>query len=116
MVRYYLHRWPSARSMKRARARIKDLTDRRRVGTELADTIAVLNLFLRGWGNYFRTGNASNKFTVIDRYVAWRLKRLLITKRGRNLRAGQADRWTPAWFHGQGLHQLLGTVRYPKAA
>jgi RNA-directed DNA polymerase len=48
--------------------------------------------------------------------VAWRLKRLLIKKRGRNLRAGQADRWTSAWFHDQGLHQLMGTIRYPKAA
>jgi len=24
--------------------------------------------------------------------------------------------WTPAWFHDQGLHQLMGTIRYPKAA
>jgi Group II intron, maturase-specific domain len=52
--------------------------------------------FFRGWGNYFRTGNASNKFVQMDRHVAWRLKRLLIEKRGGNLRAGQADRWTPA--------------------
>jgi RNA-directed DNA polymerase len=116
MVRYYLHRWPSARSMKRARARIKDLTSRSRVGMELEDVIYGLNLFLRGWGNYFRTGNASDKFVQIDRHAVWRLKRLLIKKRGRNLRAGQADGWTPAWFHGQGLHQLMGTVRYPKAA
>ncbi len=116
IVRYYLHRWPSARSMKRARARVKDLTDRRRVGMELTDVIAGLNLFLRGWGNYFRTGNASTKFRQLDRHVAWRLKRLLIKKRGRNLRAGQARRWTESWFHDQGLHQLMGTIRYPKAA
>jgi RNA-directed DNA polymerase len=116
IVRYYLHRWPSARSMKRARARIKDLTDRRRVGLELQDVIGVLNLFLRGWGNYFRTGNAAKKFRQLDRHVTWRLKRLLIKKRGRNLRAGQVGRWTEAWFHDQGLHQLMGTIRYPKAA
>ena len=116
IVRYYLHRWPSARSMKRARARIKELTDRRWVGTELQDVIGVLNLFLRGWGNYFRTGNAADKFVQLDRHVAWRLRRLLITKRGRNLRAGQAGKWTPSWFHDQGLHQLMGTIRYPKAA
>jgi RNA-directed DNA polymerase len=116
IVRYYLHCWPSARSMKRARARIKDLTDRRRVGLELQDVIGVLNLFLRGWGNYFRTGNAAKKFRQLDRHVTWRLKRLLIKKRGRNLRAGQAGRWTEAWFHDQGLHQLMGTIRYPKAA
>jgi len=116
IVRYYLHRWPSQRSMKRARARVKALTGRSRVGMELEDVIGDLNLFLRGWGNYFRTGNASDKFVSIDRHVVWRLKRLLIKKRGRNLRAGQAERWTPAWFHDQGLHQLMGTIRYPKAA
>jgi RNA-directed DNA polymerase len=116
IVRYYLHRWPSQRSMQRARARVKTLTGRNRVGVELADTIAALNLFLRGWGNYFRTGNASTKFVQMDRYVVWRLKRLMIKRRGRNLRAGQAARWTEAWFHDQGLHQLMGTIRYPRAA
>lgn len=116
IVRYYLHRWPSQRAMKRARARIKALTGRSRVGMELEDVIYDLNLFLRGWGNYFRTGNAATKFVSLDRHVAWRLKRLLIKKRGRNLRAGQADCWTRSWFHDQGLHQLMGTIRYPKVA
>ena len=116
VVRYYLHRWPSQRSMKRARQRIKAHTDRSQVGMELKAVIERLNLFLRGWGNYFRTGNAATKFVTMDDYVAWRLKRLLVKKRGRNLRAGQADRWTRPWFHDQGLHQLMGTIRYPKAA
>ena len=116
IVRYYLHRWPSKRSMQRARLRVKAFTGRHRSGAQLADLIKGLNLFLRGWGNYFRTGNAANKFRQLDHYVAWRLRRLLIKKRGRNLRAGQAGRWTEAWFHDQGLHKLLGTIRYPKAA
>jgi RNA-directed DNA polymerase len=116
IIRYYLHRWPSARSMKRARLRIKALTGRDRIGMELQDLIRDLNLFLRGWGNYFRTGNAADKFLQLDRHVAWRLRRLLIKKRGRNLRAGQASRWTRTWFHDQGLHQLMGTISYPKAA
>ncbi|MDQ3326311.1 MAG: reverse transcriptase domain-containing protein [Actinomycetota bacterium] len=116
IVRYYLSRWPLARVMKNARARVKALTGRNRVGVELQDTIAALNLFLRGWGTYFRTGNAAKKFRQLDRYVAWRLKRLLIKRRGRNLRAGQAGRWTEAWLHDQGLHKLSGTVCYPKAA
>jgi RNA-directed DNA polymerase len=115
-VRYYLHRWPSARSMKRARQRVKDLTSRKRVGVDLEVVIAELNLFLRGWGNYFRTGNAAKKFRQLDRHVTWRLKRLLIKKRERNLRAGQAAKWTEDWFHDQGLHKLSGTIRYPKAA
>ena len=35
-----------------------------------------LNPVLRGWGNYFRTGNAARKFNQVDRYVVSRLKRL----------------------------------------
>jgi RNA-directed DNA polymerase len=42
------------------------------------ELIEMLNLFLRGWGNYFRTGNAGRKFVQVDKYVVWRLKRFLI--------------------------------------
>jgi RNA-directed DNA polymerase len=83
---------------------------------DIREVIAELNLVLRGWGNYFRTGNAADKFIQADRSAAWRLRRLLVKKRGRNLRAGQADQWDRNWMHGMGLHKLAGTVRYPRAA
>ena len=116
--RYYLHRWPSARAMNRLRARVKALTDRRRRAgiKDIREVIVELNPILRGWGNYFRTGNAADKFRVIDRHVAWRLRRLLIKRKGRNLRAGQAERWTEDWFVSLGLHRLRGTNRYPGIA
>jgi RNA-directed DNA polymerase len=117
VVRYYLHRWPSQRAMKRIRDKVRDRAGRNRGGVkDIREVIADLNPLLRGWGNYFRTGNAAIKFGQVDRYVAWRLKPLLIKKRGRNLRAGQADQWTEQWLHGLGLHKLSGTIRYPKAA
>jgi len=116
IVRYYLHRWPSQRSMKRLRDKIRARTGRNRCGDDIREVIADLNPLLRGWGNYFRTGNAAGKFIQVDGYVAWRLKRLLVKKRGRNLHAGQADQWTREWMHGMGLHKLSGTIRYPKAA
>jgi RNA-directed DNA polymerase len=115
--RYYLHRWPSRRAMKVLRARIRKLTGRHRLGVrDIRVLIAELNPILRGWGNYFRTGNAADKFIQLDRYVAWRLKRLLVKKRGRNLRRGQAERWTRQWLHQQGLYRLMGTIRYPEVA
>lgn len=115
--RYYLHRWPSKRAMKSIRAKVKAKTGRNRTGvSDIREVIADLNPLLRGWGNYFRTGNAADRFIEIDRYVAWRLKRLLVKRHGRNLRAGQADRWTRQWFGEQGLHQLMGTIRYPGVA
>jgi RNA-directed DNA polymerase len=116
IIRYYLHRWPSQRAMARLRDKVRHRTGRNRAGMDIRGVIADLNPILRGWGNYFRTGNATAKFDQIDRYVVWRLKRLLIKKRGRNLRAGQLDQWTTEWFREQGLHRLGGTIRYPKAA
>jgi RNA-directed DNA polymerase len=116
VVRYYLHRWPSQAAMRRLREKVRDRTGRSRGGTGIEWVIEDLNPILRGWGNYFRTGNAAVKFAQIDRYVVWRLKRLLIKKRGRNLHAGVAEQWTEDWFNERGLYRLRGTVRYPKAA
>jgi RNA-directed DNA polymerase len=115
--RYYLHRWPSARSMKKLRQRVKELTGRNRVGVkDIRVLISDLNPILRGWGNYFRTGNAANKFTQMDDYVGDRLRRFLRKRYGRNLHAGRADRWTEDWFNDLGLYRLRGTIRYPEAA
>jgi RNA-directed DNA polymerase len=115
-IRYYLHRWPSQQAMKRLRGKIRDRTGRNRAGDDIRVVIADINPLLRGWGNYFRTGNAASKFRQADRYVVWRLRSLMVKKRGRNLRPGQARLWTEEWFNGHGLHRLRGTVRYPRAA
>ena len=37
---------------------------------DLRETLAQLNPVLRGWGGYFRTGNAAIKFGQVDDYVA----------------------------------------------
>ncbi len=117
IIRYYLHRWPSQQAMNRLRAKVRDRTGRNRTGVkDIRDVIADVNPLLRGWGNYFRTGNAAAKFRQADNYVVRRLKRLMIKKRGRNLHAGQARQWTEEWFNGHGLYRLRGTIRYPKAA
>jgi RNA-directed DNA polymerase len=116
IIRYYLHRWPSQQAMKRLREKVRNRTGRNRVGADIREVIADLNPLLRGWGNYFRTGNAATKFIQADDYVWHRLHGLMVKKRGRNLHAGQAQVWTEEWFNGHGLYRLRGTIRYPKAA
>jgi RNA-directed DNA polymerase len=113
---YYLQRWPSLRAMRRIRQRVKACTPRNVCHRDLRETLAQLNPVLRGWGAYFRTGNAAIKFGQVDDYVAWRLNRLLVKRHGRDLRPGQAAQWTPDFFHALGLHRLRGTIRYPEAA
>jgi len=114
--RTYLFRWPSPKAMNRVRERIRELTNRsRRAGMrDVREVIRDLNPVLRGWGNYFRTGNASLKFREVDRYVNQRLVRLV--DRGRqDVRRPFVDRkWSTERFVKEfGLHQLAGTVRYP---
>jgi group II intron reverse transcriptase/maturase len=117
--RNYLFRWPSQRAMKSVRAKVHDLTRRRRWAglKDIREVIAELNPVLRGWGNYFRTGNASGKFNAVDRYVRERLLRLL-AQRGNRRRPDASRLRTTQWPHRRfvnehGLYQLLGTICYP---
>jgi retron-type reverse transcriptase len=80
------------------------------------DVIGELNPVLRGWGQYFCTGNATDKFNEVDKYVAWRLKRMRIHRKGRHLKPGESRRWKASYFYDLGLHRLGGTVTYPEAA
>ena len=116
----YLFRWPSPKAMNAIRTRIHDLTGHCRWAglSDIREVIRELNPVLRGWGGYFRTGNASGKFSEVDSYVHQRLVRLL-------MRRGGQRRWRPGgpfdpreWphrrlVHEHGLYQLLGTIRYP---
>lgn len=114
--RYYLQRWPSQQAMKGVRQKIKAKTGRNRAGRDIREVIAELNPLLRGWGGYFRTGNAANKFVQIDHYVERRLWRLMRKRYGRNLRPGQGKLWTREWFEAHGLYRMRGTIRYPAPA
>jgi group II intron reverse transcriptase/maturase len=117
--RNYLFRWPSPKAMNKVRDRVRELTDRRQRGgmKDIREVIRDLNPVLRGWGNYFRTGNASEKFQEIDRYVEQRLHRLL-KKRGGSRPAHFCWKdWPHSRFVNEhGLHKLLGTIRYPGGA
>ncbi len=111
---YYLHRWPSQRSMQKIRDKVRRLTPRGRCHADLRDVIVELNPVLRGWANYFRTGNAAARFNQLDTFVWQRLRALRVKRKGRHLKAGEADRWTRESFHDLGLIRLRGTVKYPE--
>lgn len=110
---YFLQRWPSQRSMQRIRQRVRELTQRSRCHADIREVIAHLNPILRGWGQYFRTGNAATRFIQLDFYVWRRLLALRLARKGRNLQPGEALRWTREYFESLGLYRLRGTIRYP---
>jgi group II intron reverse transcriptase/maturase len=114
--REYLFRWPSARAMNRIRARIRELTNRRRWAgmKDIRDVIRVINPVLRGWGNYFRTGNASTRFQQLDLFVHRRLVHLMARRGGDRRKPFRVSEWPlPRFVNEHGLHRLIGTIRYP---
>jgi group II intron reverse transcriptase/maturase len=114
---YFLQREPSKPSMKRVRQKVKEETSRGKFGVkDVRVIIDRLNPILRGWGNYFRTGNAALRFNQVDSYVWRRLLGFMMKRKGRNLAAGDVAAWSNDFFASQGLHRLRGTVRYPEAA
>ena len=107
---HYVQRWPSPKAMKRVRTRVHELTDSRHSGKDVKQIIATLNLVLRGWGNYFRTGNAERKFNQLDSYVYHRLVQWMGRRGGQ--RRQRMEKWTHERFVGMGLYQLRGSVKY----
>ena len=114
--RYYVQRWPSPRAMTRLRQRVHELTSARRSGLQdVTALIQLLNPVLRGWGSYFRTGNAFAKFNQLDRYVHGRITRWLWRRGGQRTRFWMHT-WPPQRLYSLGLHRLSGSVGYPTHA
>jgi RNA-directed DNA polymerase len=113
--RAYLQRWPSPRAMKRIRARVNELTDRRSGGKDVREVIERLNRVLRGWGNYFRTGNADAKFNQVDHFVHHRVVRWM-QRRGGQRSTVRFEQWPFERLFAMGLVQLRTSVRYPAQA
>ncbi len=113
---YFVQRWPSPKAMKRVRDRVHELTAARRSPARtMSGLIELLNPVLRGWGNYFRTGNSDAKFNRIDSYVHNRVLRWQWRRGGQRTRF-RYDRWPQQRLTDLGLHRLQGTVKYPAQA
>ena len=80
----FLARWPSRQAMQRARDRIQELTDRRRLLVDVDDVVRDVNRFLRGWAGYFRYGNSARQFDKINHYAQDRIARFVAKRHKRN--------------------------------
>ncbi len=112
--KYYVQRWPSPKATKKLRDRVRELTGKRQSGKDVKQIVAELTPVLRGWGNYFRTGNADREFNKMDYFVVTSLRRWQYRRGGQ--RATKREPLTGELLYGMGLHKLMGTVKYPAQA
>lgn len=105
---------PSAKAMKKFKERTKEIT-RRNQTVSIKMVIAKLNLYLRGWGNYFGAGNVKGLFLKLDTWIrrrlrmvqmrSWRKPRKLLREmRRRGWRGDLPSIRMTAWRNSNSLH------------
>jgi RNA-directed DNA polymerase len=99
-------RWPSRRSKKAIRGRMRSQTPRKS-GHSLERTIETLNPILRGWFEYYKH-SGKRALRDLDGYVRMRLRSMLRRRTRRKGRAKGIDhqRWPNAYFTTRGLYTL----------
>jgi len=98
--------------MASVRAKVKAITaPRARLLQPIEELVPELNRVLRGWRNYFRTGNASRRrFIQIDRYVHERLA-LFDSKKRRKSGRNWGRMHDTGWYQSLGLLRLYESTR-----
>ena len=76
-IEYKARLKPAPESVRRAKARIRQITGRRARGRNIQKVIEELNAYLRGWLNYFHLAEVKQSFEILDQWIRRRLRKLL---------------------------------------
>ncbi len=101
----YLNRFPSQKSLAKARERIRELTATRMGGLPIGLVVTRLNRYLTGWSHYFGTGYPRPAYREINRFVEQRLTQHLQRRSQRSLKPPKGMSWYAF------IHQRLKVVQ-----
>lgn len=113
--KYFLNRWPSSESMKKLNGKIREVVHWQKPVRNVKELIVKLNPVLRGWANYFRTGNSRRKFDQVNKYL-WMKTVLFENKRRRDVGPyWEPGRFTYTWYKSLGFFDFMrkDLIRYP---
>jgi RNA-directed DNA polymerase len=102
----YLNRFPSKKSLSKAREEIRALTATRLGGLPIGQVVRRLNQYLVGWSNYFARGYPRKAFRDINAYVLLRMWRHLRRRSQRSLKPPEGMNWTTFTYERLGVIQL----------
>lgn len=94
--KYKTYYYPSRKSMKAIKGKIKDITQHGQ-HLKLSEVVEKLNPILRGWANYFKSGNSKQHFKSIDNYVTYNLTIMLRKKYKKPVKGWREH--LPAWYY-----------------
>lgn len=97
--------YPAPKAMKSVKKKIREVVS---TGQHMDLPMLIkdrVNPILRGWGNYFKTGNSRGHFLSIANYAVWTLC-IMLRKKHKKRGKGWRDH-PPSWFYEyQGLFKL----------
>lgn len=102
----YWKRIPSKKSLRKARERVHELTTGRWCSLATDEVVRRLNLFLRGWSNYFNRGYSRKAFRSLNHHVLYRMQQFLERKSQRPFRPPAGMSWYALIYKKLGVYQL----------
>jgi hypothetical protein len=102
---------PSKRAEQRIKARIKELTARRRTPVPVPQMLKEVNQVLRGWSGYFHYGNCTKVFGRVRWFTEERVRTQLRRRHQVRTRTRGYERFSYAY-----LHNVLGLFKLPHTA
>lgn len=89
--RRYLNVFPSRKSLARARAKLRELTSRRRNFVAIDEVVDAVSRWLASWGSYFRHGYPGEAFRELNWYAYQRLSHHLRRRSQRAYRLPEGE-------------------------
>lgn len=97
---------PSEKSIKKAFEEIRERTSPRNGYKPITKIVEEVNLFLRGWGQYFQLGHPSRAFSKVNRHAKFRLYKFLQRRSQRGYKKCSREQTWWAHFKDMGLFVL----------
>lgn len=94
--KYKTFYYPSDKAMKSIKGKVKEIIKYSQ-SLQMTEVAERLNPVLRGWGNYFKTGNSKERFKEIDNYVTYNLTIMLRKKHQKRTKGWREH--PPQWYY-----------------
>lgn len=103
-------KYPRAKSMRKIRDNIKNAVKEAELGEPLSEVIETVNRKIRGWVNYFRTGNSYKASLEVSHFVCEQLRIFLRRRKARkDTRCNR--KWPDGFFYERGLQYAPALLR-----
>lgn len=101
---------PSDKSLKKAYEAINNRLHPKNGYKPISQVIKETNLFLKGWGQYFKLGNPSRAFSKINQHVWYRLYKFLQRRSQRGFKKRKEGQTCYEYYKELGLYVLTKNV------